>query len=314
MSDLPRGLRGVTLRQLRTFHAVARLASFTAAARELHVTQPAISMQIKELEDACGNALYERIGRRVQLTAAGQELAACAGSIFELLADTHERIDALAGLRAGTLKLGAVSTAEYFTPALLAAFRARHPGIAIQFKVGNREDIVRRMRDNEFDLAVMGRPPAELATVATRFAEHPLVVVASPQHPLARASEVSFARLASEHFLLREPGSGTRAAMEEVFAAHAVSIASSMEMSSNEAIKQAVIAGLGLALISAHTIGLELATGRLVTLAVRGLPLLRHWYVIHLAAKRLAPIASGFRDFLLDNGSTLINETIACRV
>ena len=142
MSDVTRGLRGVTLRQLRIFQAVARLHSFTAAARELHVTQPAISMQIRELEEACGNALYDRIGRRVQLTAASEELAACAQAILQLLTDTHARLDALAGLRAGTLKLGAISTAKYFTPALLAAFRAHHPDIAIQFKVGNREDIV----------------------------------------------------------------------------------------------------------------------------------------------------------------------------
>jgi DNA-binding transcriptional LysR family regulator len=310
MSDITRGLRGVTLRQLRTFHTVARLASFTAAARELHVTQPAISMQIRELEDACGNALYERIGRRVQLTAAGVELAACAQAVFDLLADTYERLDALAGLRAGTLKLGAISTAKYFTPALLAAFRAEHPGIAIQFKVGNREEVVRRMQDNEFDLVIMGRPPAGLSTVAASFADHPLVVVAAPDHPLARQSEVSFARLASENFLVREAGSGTRAAMEEVFAAHGLGVASSMEMSSNETIKQAVIAGLGLAFISAHTIGLELATGRLVTLAVQGLPLVRQWFVIHLAAKRLAPIAERFRQFLLEHGREVIEETI----
>ena len=310
MSDVTRGLRGVTLRQLRIFQAVARLHSFTAAARELHVTQPAISMQIRELEEACGNALYERIGRRVQLTAAGEELAACAQAILELLTDTHQRLDALAGLRAGTLKLGAISTAKYFTPALLAAFRTRHPDLAIQFKVGNREDIVRRMRDNEFDLVIMGRPPASPATVAASFAEHPLVVVAAPDHVLATHSAIRFERLAAENFLVREAGSGTRAAMEEVFAAHGLRIASSMEMSSNETIKQAVIAGLGLAFISAHTIGLELATGRLVRLAVQGLPLARNWYVIHLAAKRLSPIAAGFRDFVLANGREVIEQTI----
>lgn len=310
MSELARGLRGVTLRQLRTFQTVARLSSFTAAARELHVTQPAISMQIRELEDACGNALYERIGRRVQLTAAGLELAACAQSIFDLLADTHERLDALAGLRAGTLKLGAISTAEYFTPALLAAFRDRHPGIAIEFTVGNREEIVRRMRDNEFDLAIMGRPPATPQTLAAPFADHPLVVVAAPDHALAAQADIPFARLAAEHFMLREAGSGTRAAMEELFAAHGLRVASSMELRSNETIKQAVIAGLGLALISAHTIGLELATGRLVILPVQGLPLARQWFVVHLAAKRLSPIATGFRQFLLEHGGALLERAV----
>ena len=166
------------------------------------------------------------------------------------------------------------------------------------------------MRDNEFDLVIMGRPPASPATVAASFAEHPLVVVAAPDHVLATHSAIRFERLAAENFLVREAGSGTRAAIEEVFAAHGLRIASSMEMSSNETIKQAVIAGLGLAFISAHTIGLELATGRLVRLAVQGLPLARNWYVIHLVAKRLSPIAAGFRDFVLVNGREVIEQTI----
>ena len=304
MNDIARGLRGVTLRQLRTFHAVARLQSFTAAARELHVTQPAISMQIRELEDACGNALYERIGRRVQLTAAGLELAACAEGIFELLADTHERLDALAGLRAGTLKLGAISTAKYFSPALLAAFRAQHPGIAIQFKVGNREEIVQRMRDNEFDLVIMGRPPAELATVAERFAGHPLVVVAAPDHALAKAGTISFARLASENFLVREAGSGTRAAMEQYFTERRFAPRITMEMSSNETIKQAVMAGMGISFMSLHTVELEVKSGLLGLLDVQDTPVMRTWNVVTLQSKLLSPSADAFRRFILEHGET----------
>ena len=310
MTDAYKALRALSLRQLRTFHVMARHLNFTAAARELHVTQPAVSMQVRELEELCGSPLYERIGRRVHLTAAGEELAACARAILAVLADTAERLAALGGEGGGTLRLGAISTAEYFAPALLAQFRARHPAVAVQIKVGNREDIVRRLLANEFDLAIMGRPPAGVPTVAASFAAHPLVVVAAPEHPLARARSVPFARLAGEHFLVREPGSGTRAAMEEVFGAHGLSIASSMEMSSNETIKQAVMAGLGLAFISRHVIGLELATRRLVVLPVRGLPLLREWYVIHLAAKRLTPLAAGFRDFLLEQGRAAIDAAV----
>lgn len=310
MSESLRNLRGVTLRQLRTFHAVARLRSFTAAARELHITQPAVSMQVRELEELVGGALYERVGRRVHLTAAGEELAACAAGMLNLLGDTEARLAALTGQGGGVLKLGAISTAAYFAPALVAAFRARQPALALQFKVGNREDIQRRLADNEFDLAIMGRPPAGVATVATRFADHPLVVVAAPDHPLAGEARVPFARLAGEHFLVREPGSGTRAALEEVFAAHGLALASSLEMSSDETLKQAVMAGLGLAFISRHAIGLELATGRLAQLAVDGLPLLRAWYVVHLAAKRLTPLAAGFRDFLLTEGPVALDAAV----
>lgn len=313
MTDISRALRGVSLRQLRTFYAVARHKSFTGAARELHVTQPAVSMQMRELESSCGIALYERIGRRIQLTEAGDELAACATGIMDLLLQTQERLGAMQGLRGGTLKLGAISTAKYFTPALLSAFKQLYPSIAFRFMVGNREEVVRKLADNECDLVIMGRPPAELDTVANPFAVHPLVIVAAPGHNLAGRKRLPFARLAKENFLIREPGSGTRAAMEETFRAQDLRYAASMEMSSNETIKQAVIAGMGVAFISAHTVGLELATGRLVTLNVTGLPVLRNWYAIHLTSKRLSPIAATFRDFLLERGRDVIADAIQQR-
>ncbi len=311
MTDVSRLLRSTTLRQLRTFEAVDRLGSFSAAARELHVTQPAVSMQVRELEQACGVALTERIGRRIRLTEAGRELAACAAGVLDLLRTTGERLGEMQGLRQGVLRLGAVSTAKYFAPALLSAFTREHPGIAVQFTVGNREEIVRRMAANETDLVIMGRAPPQPATVASAFAIHPLIFVAAPDHPLAGHRRIRLSRIARENLLLREAGSGTRAAMEALFAGAGVHFSASMEMSSNETIKQAVIAGMGIAFISAHTVGLELATGRLVALSVSGLPLRREWHVIHLESKRLSPVAARFRDFVLERGADIVATAMA---
>lgn len=310
MTDAYKALRALTLRQLRTFSVIARHLSFTAAARELHVTQPAISMQVKELEELVGLPLHERVGRKLQLTEAGRELALCAQGVGDLLQQTHERLLAMKGLTAGVLKLGAISTAKYFTPSLLAAFKRRHPQITIRFTIGNREDVLRQLAENECDLAITGRPPKDMDAVGQVFAPHPLVIVAAPDHPLAGKRRVDFARLADESFLTREPGSGTRVAMEEFFRAQGQRSPDSVEMSSNETIKRAVMAGMGVAFISAHTVGLELASGRLVKLDIKGLPVMRNWYVVHLAAKRLSPIAESFREFLLEEGEAMMEKAV----
>jgi DNA-binding transcriptional LysR family regulator len=306
MADTSGTLRNATLRQLRVFGAVARNLSFTAAAKELHLTQPAVSMQVKELESSCGVPLFERVGRAIHLTEAGAELAACATGVAEQLRLAEERLEALRGLKKGQLRLGAVSTAKYFAPALLAAFRRAHPDVTLQFAVGNREEMIARLGANEADLVIMGRPPRELETVAEAFAVNPLVVVAAPDHPLARRRRIPLKRLAEETFLIRERGSGTRAAMERVFRDRRVPYRTGMEVPSNETIKQAVIAGMGIAFLSAHTMALELRTGRLVVLEVAGLPVVRQWFVIHLKAKRLAPVAAAFRQFLVDHGARII--------
>jgi len=306
MADGLTALRGVTLRQLRVFSAVARRLSFTAAARELHLTQPAVSMQVKELEAACGLALFERAGRGVRLTEAGAELAASAHAIGERLRHAEEVLDALRGLRRGLLRLGAVSTAKYFAPSLLSAFGREHPDIGIRFTVGNREEMIRLLAENEADLVVMGRPPAELETEAEAFAKHPLIVVAAPTHPLARQRRISLERLQEERFLIREQGSGTRAAMEALFAERGLRYSASMEVSSNETIKQAVIAGMGISLLSAHTVGLELEAGRIAALRVAGLPIVRDWFVIHAKGKRLSPVTAAFRRFLVGEGAGII--------
>lgn len=303
-------MQNVTLRQLEAFLAVVRRSSFTAAAKHLHVTQPAVSMQVRDLEASCGVPLLEKIGRAIRPTEAGEEVVRCAESVVESLQRTQERLDALRGLETGMLKLGAVSTAKYFAPSLLAAFQRDHPRITFRFSVGNRKEMTRNLADHESDLVIMGRPPRELDTVAKPFARHPLVVIAAPSHPLARRRRIPIQRLVTEAFLIREQGSGTRASMEQLFEERGVVYQASMEVSSNETIKQAVMAGMGISLISAHTVGLELKAGRLVVLDVVGLPILREWFVIHLERRQLSPIAAAFRDLLLARGSRIIAAAV----
>ena len=303
-------MRNVTLRQIRVFSAVARNLSFTRAARELHLTQPAVSQQVKLLEQDIGLPLFEHIGRKVQLAPAGVELLSYANRALELLREAAESLAAMRGLKRGALKLGAVSTAKYFTPSLLSAFSLSYPEVTVKFTVGNRGEIVEQLAANEVDLVIMGRPPRELDTIAVPFAKHPLVIIAPPDHPLARRRRIRLRQLAAQQFILREEGSGTRASMEHIFREQGLTYRASMEMSSNETIKQAVMAGMGVSLISTHTIGLELATGKLAVLDVVGLPLVRDWYAIHLREKHLAPIAAAFRTFLLTQGADIIHKTV----
>lgn len=307
-------MRNVTLRQLRVFAEVAQNLSFTRAARELHLTQPAVSQQVKLLEADVGLPLFEQIGRKVQLTSAGTELLRYANQILDLVRETGEALAALKGLKRGVLKLGAVSTAKYFAPSLLAAFTPDYPEVRIKFSVGNREEVIQQMAANDIDLVIMGRPPRELDTIAEPFAQHPLVIIAAPDHPLARKRRIQLRELAAENFLIREDGSGTRASLEHVFREHGVTYRASMEMSSNETIKQAVMAGLGVSFISMHTLGLELKARKLVLLDVVGLPLVRDWYVIHLREKRLSPIAAAFRSFLLEKGAAIIQHTVGLQM
>lgn len=310
MTDISRSLRDITLRQLRTFRAVAASGNISAAARELHLTQPAVSMQLKDLEQACGSPLYERMGRGIALTDAGRELASAAASVLETLRSTQETLDSLRGLRTGVLRLVVVSTAKYFAPAILSAFAQNHPDITVQLLVGNREEVIERLAANDCDLAIMGTPPAEVPTRAFEFAPHPQVIIAAPGHPLAGRSALQLGQLAGDSFLVREQGSGTRSAMEKFFAGHQFNYRTAMEASSNETIKQAVMAGMGLSFMSRHTIALELAAGRLVILDVQGLPVVRAWYVMQREGKRLSPAASAFFAYLRDNGARCIEECL----
>ena len=303
-------MRNVTLRQMRVFAAVARHLSFTRAAQELHLTQPAVSQQVNLLEEEVGMPLFEHQGRRIRLAPAGMELLRYATQVTELLREAGEALAALRGLKTGVLKLGAVSTAKYFAPTLLSAFTPQYPQVTIKFTVANREEIVKLLGANELDLVIMGRPPRELDTTAEPFARHPFVIIAAAGHPLTRRHRIPLKSLARESFIIREQGSGTRASMEHVFRERGVTFRASMEVSSNETIKQAVMAGMGLSFISSHTIGLESDTGKLAILDVVGLPIVRDWYVIHLREKILSPIASAFRAYLLENGARVILETV----
>ncbi len=300
-------MKNVTLRQLKVFEAVARHLSFSRAAEELHLTQPAVSMQVRGLEEEAGLPLTEQVGKKIFLTDAGAELARHARLIAQQLREAGEAMAAMRGVRGGCLRIGVVSTAKYFAPRLLAEFRRRHAGIELCLEVHNRQVIVRQLADNEIDLAIMGRPPQEFETVAENFADHPLVIIAAPDHPLAGRRSIAPADLAGETFLIRESGSGTRAAMERFFEAEGVAVTNTFEMGSNETIKQAVMAGMGVAFISEHTIGLEMGAGQLVKLPVRGTPVLRQWFVVHRAEKNLMPIAQAFQRFLVDEAGAMMS-------
>jgi len=287
-----------------------RRLSFTAAAKALHLTQPAVSMQVRQLEQAAGLPLLEQFGRRVHLTDAGRELLRYAAGISDLLREAEDAMKALQGVGGGELSIAVTSTAKYFAPRLLAEFRRSHPEARLRLAVSNREAVVRELTDNTVDLAVMGRPPRGLDTEAAPFAKHPIGIIAAPDHPLVGRKRLPLERLASETFIIRERGSGTRAAMEHVFAERGFKAGETLEMSSNETIKQAVMAGMGIAFLSMHTIGLELRAGRLALLAVSGLPVMREWYVIHRRGKRLSPAAQAFKSFLLEQGAGLIAHAI----
>ena len=304
-------MKNVTLRQLKVFEAVARHLSFSRAAEELHLTQPAVSMQVRGLEEDAGLPLTEQVGKKIFLTDAGAELARHARVIAGQLLSAQEALAAIRGVRGGQLNIGVVSTTKYFAPRLLAAFRARHPGIELSLGVHNREKIVRQLADNEIDLAIMGRPPAELDTIAEAFAENLLVIIAAPTHPFAERRRIGSDDLSQETFLIREPGSGTRSAMERYFAEQGVTPARTFEMNSNETIKQAVMAGMGIAFLSSSTIEIELAMGRLVVLPVAGTPVMRQWHLVRRADKRQMPLAEAFREFLSGEGASLMDELMA---
>jgi len=303
--------RHASLRRLRVFEAVARHRSYSRAAAELHLTQPAVSMQVRQLEAEVGLPLLEQMGRRLDVTPAGGEVLACARDVLERLRLAEESLAVLAGTGGGELSIAVTSTAKYFAPRLLAEFRRRHPGVRLRLAVSNREAVVRALTENTVDLAVMGRPPRGLDTEAAAFARHPIGLIAWPEHPLAARRRLPLAALAQETLIIRERGSGTRAAMERVFAERGFRARETLEMSSNETIKQAVMAGMGVAFLSMHTIGLELRAGRLALLSVSGLPVMREWYAIHRRGKRLSPASQAFKAFLLEEGALLIERALA---
>jgi LysR family transcriptional regulator, low CO2-responsive transcriptional regulator len=295
-----------TLRQLQVFEKVANHLNYSRAAEELYLSQPAVSMQIKQLETSIGLPLFEQMGKKIFLTEAGRELFHYARNIAQQLAEMEAVFGEMKGLGHGKLTLSVVNTANYFTPQLLAKFCQRYPNINVILQVANRDAVLKQLADNSTDLAIMGQPPDEMDISAESFLDNPLVVIAAPGHPLAKLTHVKFSRLAEETFLSREQGSGTRSAMERVFAQHKIQPHISMEMETNEAIKQAVQAGMGLGILSLHSIELELETKRLAMLHVEHFPLMRHWFVAHRSNKRLSSAALAFKAFLLTEAEKII--------
>jgi len=291
-------MRHTTLRQLEVFEAIARLGSFTRAADELHLTQPTVSMQIKKLTDAVGLPLFEQIGKKIYLTDAGRALQKFSREIFEQFTRFEMLTADMKGLKQGSLRLGVITTAKYFVPRLLGGFCRQYPGIDVSMKVSNRERILARLHDNEDDLYILGQPPEESDAIAEPFLLNPLIVLAPADHPLANKKGIPLKRLAEEPFIVREAGSGTRKAIEQLFDHHKLKIKVRMELGSNEAIKQAVIGGLGVSVLSRHTLSLDVPMDQIAILDVAGFPIERHWYIAYPNGKQLSVVAKTFADYL----------------
>ena len=292
-------MRAITLRQLRSLRALAETGGVTAAARSLKVTPPAVSMQIKLFEAQVGLPLVERVGERFVLTAAGHEALRAARAIDSTIEDLDATLATMCGGVAGNVSVGLVSTAKYFAPRMIGAFAREHPNVKVSLTVGNREQVIRALREFSIDIAIMGRPPGDQDCAADVIGDHPHLIVADPAHPLARKRRIDPARLAQETFVVREPGSGTRGLMEAFFERAGVRPNYGLEIDSNETIKQAVMAGLGVAFISAHTVDAELAEKRLVRLDIAGLPIVRQWFVMRRLDRRQLPAARAMQEFIV---------------
>lgn len=294
-------IRHATLRQLQVFEAIVRLGSFTRAAEELFLTQPTVSMQIKKLSSSTGLALFEQKGRSVKPTDAGHELYAACREIFQTLSNLEMKIAEIKGIQRGRLRLGVISTAKYVAPQMLGEFSKLHPGIELALKVTNRERILERIQSNEDDLYIMGQAPdKEIDVEVFPFSPNPLVMMASRDHPLVGKKNITLEEIAEEPFILREPGSGTRDVVLRRFQEKGLKPNVKMELGSNEAIKHAVAVGLGITVLSLHTLTLEGANGPVVLLDVEGFPIERKWYLVYPKGKTLSVVSQAFLEFALE--------------
>ncbi len=298
-------MKAITLHQLQIFEVAARHLSFTRAAEELYLTQPTISMQIKQLSKAVGLPLFEQVGKRLYLTEAGQALHQTCDKIFEQLNQFEMTLADLKGLKQGRLSIGVVTTAKYFIPRLLGPFCQQYPGIDVALKVINRQQVLDRLSHNMDDLYVMGLPPEDLDVVAQPFLENPLVVMAPIHHPLVGEKGIPLERIAQEPFLAREPGSGTRMAVQRLFDKHKLTLNIRMELGSSEAIRQGIVGGLGISVLSKHVLALGGWQHHLAILDVEEFPIYGSWYLVYLRSKRLSVVAKAFADFLLSEVSQM---------
>ncbi|MBI5721563.1 MAG: LysR family transcriptional regulator [Burkholderiales bacterium] len=303
-------MRHATFRQLKVFEAVARLASYSRAAEELHLTQPAVSTQIRKLEGHAGLPLFEQLGKKIYLTAAGTELLHHCRLIVQQFEQAEEAMTQFQGVSGGRLNVAVISAGDYFLPRLLVEFARRHEGVKINLSVHNRGDLLDHLADNRTDLAVMVRPPEDADALAEPFAPHPYLILAAREHALAGERDIPLARLVREPFIVREHGSDTRHAMADALGRHHAHVNVALEVRSTETIKQAVIAGMGVAFLSAHTVSRELADGDLVALDVQGFPRLLNWYLVMRRNKRLPPVAQAFREFLLREGASMLARVV----
>ncbi|KPK55801.1 MAG: LysR family transcriptional regulator [Thiotrichales bacterium SG8_50] len=295
-------IRHATLRQLQVFEAIVRLGSFTRAAEELFLTQPTVSMQIRKLTDAMGLPLFQHVGRNVEPTEAGLELYEACRRLFETLANLEMKVADLKGMKRGRLRMGVITTAKYLAPEILGEFSQLYPGIDLALKVTNRESIIERMHANEDDLYIMGQAPEdELDVEAFPFAPNPLVVMAPRNHPLVGKKNITLEEIAKQPFIIREPGSGIRDATLRTFEAKGLRPQIRMELGSNEAIKHAIVGGLGLSVLSLHTLTLEGTDGPVAILDVEGFPILRNWYIVYPKGKELSLVARTFLEFAIEN-------------
>ena len=292
----------VTIRQLKVFDSVARHLSYTKAADDLHLTQPAVSMQIKQLERAVDLPLFEVLGKKVYLTQAGEAFRNHTKLILAQLKQAAEEMDALKGVDGGRVRVAIASTVNYFAARLIAKFCHLHQNVTINLEVTNRETLLQRLDANEPDMVLMGQPPDDMELDAAPFMSNPLIAIAAPDHPLLVSRRITLTDIAEQRLIMREPGSGTRNAIERVFREQGIEPVSRTEMTSNEAIKQVVEAGLGIAIVSLHTVELELSVGRLVEVPVESFPILRKWYIAQRMNKRLSPAAQAFKEFVLSEG------------
>ncbi|TWG85997.1 DNA-binding transcriptional LysR family regulator [Cupriavidus gilardii J11] len=304
-------MKNATLRQLKVFETVARHLSFSRAAEELHLTQPAVSTQVRQLENHVGLPLFEQLGKKIYLTPAGTEMLHYSRSIIQQFREAEDAMSQLSGIAGGRLNISVISAGDYFFPRVIAEFMRRHPGVTLNLAVHNREELLHQLAGNLTDLAVMVRPPSGLDTVNESFAPHPYVIVAAPDHPLVGKRNLPFSALADEAFICREKGSDTWNSMQEGIGARLQNVRIAMEIKSTETIKQAVIANMGIAFLSAHTVALELRTGHLAVLDVEGFPVMLNWYVVHRKNKRLPPVALAFKQFLLTEGAAQIDRITA---
>jgi len=300
----------LTLRQLQCFSAVAQNLSFTRAADTLHLTQPAVSMQVRQLEQQTGIALTEQLGKQIHLTEAGEEVFRYARSILQQVDEMDDVLNKMKGLAGGKLRIAAISSANYFAPKLLGVFHQRFHDVGVSMDVTRQQSVLKQVADNEVDMAIMGQPPEGMNVDAIAFMENPLIIVAPPGHRLAKQKNIALKQMEEEIFLTREPGSGTRGAMHRFFRQHKLKLTTGMEMGSLEGIKQAVQAELGVGLLPGGAVETELKLKKLVVLNIKGMPIKRHWYVVLHKGKRLSAAADAFKSLLVDEAEELLDGKV----